>query len=331
MSAEKILGELKKGSFKPVYWLEGEETYYIDQIIHYAEHHILNESEAGFNLTVFYGRDADWTQVVNACRRYPMFADKQVVLLKEAQHMKDIDKLESYFENPLPSTILVIGYKEKKLDGRSKLVKLLKQKAEFLQTKKLYENQLPEWTQKMIAEQGLSINNKALMLLVEHVGNDLSRLANEVEKLAVNLGARKSITEEDIEKYIGISKEYNVFELQEAIALKNFPKALRIIQYFESNPKAGPIQQLLPTLYGYFSKIYMLFGNDVNEKNAHTLFYNNPYATKAALQCKDLYGYNGVEKCLLLLHHYNLKSIGINDAGTEDGDLLKEMIVKMMY
>ena len=220
MSVEKILNDWKKKHFKTIYWLEGEEDYYIDQVMNYAEHQILTESEAGFNLAVFYGKDANWADVVNACMRYPMFAERQVVLLKEAQQMKEIDKLEPYIENPLSSTVFVVSYKEKKVDGRSRLAKLLKEKGELLTTKKMYEKDLPGWTSELVESKGYSINNKALMLVVEHVGNDLSRINNEIEKLTVNLGSRKSITEEDIETYIGVSKEYNAFELQDALAKK---------------------------------------------------------------------------------------------------------------
>src|SRR6478672_3972735 len=184
MSAEKILGEWQKKNFKPVYWLEGEEPYYIDMLVNYAEHQILNESEAGFNLTVFYGRDADWTAIVNACRRYPMFAERQVVVLKEAQHMKDIEKLVPYIENPLPSTVFVVGYKEKKLDGRGSFSKLVK-KGGYLLSEKIKDYQLNEWTSNMIQQMGLSINQKALLVLADHIGNDLSRLQNEIDKLAV--------------------------------------------------------------------------------------------------------------------------------------------------
>src|SRR5215469_9497425 len=158
MSVEKILGDWKKSKFRPVYWLEGEEEYYIDLLVNYAEHKILSEAEAGFNLTVFYGKDADWTAVINACRRYPMFAEKQVVLLKEAQQMRDIEKLESYIENPLASTIFVVSYKEKKIDGRTRMAKLLKENAVVLTTKKLYESQLPEWTEELVQSKGYSIS-----------------------------------------------------------------------------------------------------------------------------------------------------------------------------
>ena len=272
MSAEKIIGEWKKKQFKPVYWLEGEEDFFIDKVVHYAEHNILSEAEAGFNLIVFYGKDADWAQVFNACRRYPMFAERQVVILKEAQQMRDIDKLEPYIENPLPSTVFVVSYKEKKVDGRSKLAKLLKTKGEMLTTKKMYDNQLPEWTVDLVESKGYSISQKAVLLLVDHIGNDLSRIDNEIEKMLVNLGGRKNITEDDIEKYVGISKEYNAFELQAAMASRDLAKAIRIVQYFEANPKAAPIQLILPTLYNLFSKTYMIFGQ--NSKDEKTVALN---------------------------------------------------------
>jgi DNA polymerase-3 subunit delta len=331
MSVEKILGDWKKAKFKPVYWLEGEEDFYIDQLVHYAEHEILSEAEAGFNLTVFYGRDADWTAVINACRRYPMFAERQVVLLKEAQQMRDIDKLEPYIEKPLASTIFVVAYKEKKVDGRSKLAKLLKDKAELFTTKKMYDNQLPEWTSGLIRSKGFEITQKALLLLVDHIGNDLNRINNEVEKLLVNLAGRKQITEDDIERYVGISKEYNVFELQDAFAKKDRAKAIRIIQYFESNPKAAPIQLILPSIYNFFSKAYMIFGqNSQDEKSVATTIGVNPFFVKDYLAAVRNYGYEGIEGGLLLLHNYNLKSIGIGSSGVEDASLLKELVVKMM-
>ena len=331
MSAEKIITEWKKKQFKPIYWLEGEEDFYIDKVVDYAEHNILSESESGFNLMVFYGKDADWTQVINACRRYPMFAERQVVLLKEAQQMRDIDRLESYIENPLTSTVFVVSYKEKKVDGRSRLAKLLKTKGEMLSTKKMYDSQLPEFTSELVHAKGYSISQKGVLLLVDHIGNDLNRIDNEIDKILVNLGSRKNITEDDIEKFVGISKEYNPFELQAAMASKDLPKAMRIIQYFEANPKAAPIQLILPTLYNLFSKTYMIFGqNSKDEKTIATNIGVNPFFVKDYVLTAKNYGYTGVESALLLLHHYNLRSVGVNDVGTSDASLLKEMVVKMV-
>ena len=331
MSVEKIISDWKKKLYKPVYWLEGDEDYFIDKIVQYAEHNILTEAEAGFNLTVFYGRDADWTQVINACKRYPMFSERQVVVIKEAQHMRDIDKLESYIGQPLSSTVFIVAYKEKKVDGRTQLAKLLKTKAELFTTKKMYDNQLPDWTTELVKGKGYTISQKGVLLLVDHIGNDLSRIDNEVDKMLVNLGGRTNITEDDIEKYVGVSKEYNSFELQSAMAAKDLPKAMRIIQYFEANPKAAPIQLVLPTLYNLFSKTYMIFGQ--TSKDDKTIAANigvNAWFVKDYLLVARNYGYNGVENALLLLHHYNLKSVGVNDTGTSDASLLKEMVAKMV-
>ena len=338
MSAEKIISEWQKKVFKNIYWLEGDEDYYIDMIVDYAEHEILNEAESGFNLTVFYGKDADWAAVVNACKRYPMFAERQVVLLKEAQQMKDIDKLESYVENPLSSTIFVVAHKTKTLDKRSKLHKLLKKSAEIFTSEKIKDYKLQEWIGEYVRSQGYKINAKAISLLDEHLGNDLNRIVNEIEKLSLNLKGKKGlpadkqeITEDDIERYIGISKEYNVFELQAAIAKKDLAKAIKIIQYFEGNPKAGPIQMVLPALYASFSKVYTVFGmSDRSEAALKPHFYFNSNAVKNAMETINNYGYDGIERILLLLHHYNLKGVGVGDTGTSDASLIKEMVVKMV-
>lgn len=338
MSAEKIIIEWQKKVFKNIYWLEGEEDYYIDRVVDYAEHNILDEAEAGFNLTVFYGKDADWAAVINACKRYPMFAERQVVLLKEAQQMKDIDKLESYVENPLSSTIFVVAHKTKTLDKRGKLYKALKKSAEIFTSEKVKDYKLQEWIGEYVKSQGYKINAKAISLLDEHLGNDLNRIVNEIEKLALNLNSKKGlptdrqeITEDDIERYIGISKEYNVFELQAAIAKKDLAKAIKIIQYFEGNPKAGPIQMVLPALYASFSKVYTVFGmSDRSEAALKPYFYFNSNAVKNAMETINNYGYDGIERILLLLHHYNLKGVGVGDTGTSDASLMKEMVVKMV-
>ena len=331
MSAEKLIGDWKKKLFKPVYWLEGEEDYYIDLLMNYAEHKILPQSEAGFNRSVFYGKDANWSDVVNACMRYPMFAEKQLVLLKEAQQMKDLEKLENYIKNPLASTIFIISHKEKTINKTTKLGKFIKKECELFTSEKIRDYKLVEWVTDYLKSQNFTMSSKAIQLLTEHLGSDLSRIVNELEKLTLNLGDRKNINEDDIEKFVGISKEYNAFELQAAMSKKDLVKAIQIIQYFESNPKAVPIQLVLPALYGFFSKLYIIFGMaDKTEAALRPLFYNNPYAVKEAMATAKMYGYEGVERSLLLLHEYNLKSIGVNSTGTSDASLLKEMVVKMM-
>ncbi|HYC40207.1 MAG TPA: DNA polymerase III subunit delta [Chitinophagaceae bacterium] len=331
MAVEKIIQDWKKGHFLPICWLEGEESYYIDKVVGYAESNLLPASEAAFNLTVFYGKDAQWQDVINACRRYPMFGTRQVVILKEAQQMKDIEKLEAYVENPLQSTLLVVAYKDKKLDARRKFAKSIKEKGVLLTTKKLYENQVRPWTEELLRSKGLIITQKALALLVDAVGNDLSRIDNEISKISVNLGERTQITDSDIEEFIGVSKEFNVFELQTALAARDLPAAIRIIQYFEANPKAGPIQMVLPSLYSFFSKIYMMYGTDRrDDQSLASMFGIPPFVLKDYKTAAKNFNYEDVEKALLLLHHYNLRSVGVNDSGTTGGSLLKEMVVKMI-
>ncbi|RYY58754.1 MAG: DNA polymerase III subunit delta [Chitinophagaceae bacterium] len=331
MAVDKIIADWKKGVFKPVYWLEGEEEYFIDKVMHYAEHQILSEADASFNLTVFYGKDSSWTDVVNACMRYPMFSERQVILLKEAQQMRDIEKLQNYVEHPLASTVFVVSYKDKKVDARTKFAKVLKEKGIMLTTKKMYENQLPEWTREMVKEKGLAIDEKGVMMLVDHIGNDLTRMVHEIEKITVNLGKRKTITAEDVEEYVGVSKEFNVFELQAAIARRDLARGIRIVQYFESNPKAAPIQLVLPALYSFFSKVFMVFGaGTTDEKAIPGIIGVAPFQAKEFMAASRTYNYQGVERILLLLHQYNLRSVGINNAGANDGALLKELLVKIM-
>lgn len=331
MSAQYVIDDWKKGKFKPYYWIEGEEPFYIDQVINYAEHHLLSPEEAGFNLHVLYGKDTLWSQLVNICQQYPMFGERQVVILKEAQHLKDLDLLISYFENPQPTTLLIIGFKEKKLDKRGKMPKVIQAKGEMVTTKKVYENQLPIIVSKMATELGFTIDQKALHLLIDHVGNDLGRLFNEIEKLSVNIKGRNDITTADIETFIGISKDFNAFELQDALATKDLAKCIRIIQYFDSNPKAGPIQLIIPSIFQYFSKIYKLHGiGNTSDSVLRPLFFNNPVAMQQAKEAYRNYSIRELEKIFLLLEHYNLRSVGLNDQGTSDADLMKEMVCKII-
>lgn len=330
MDYQDIIKDWKQKKFRSLYWLEGEEDFFIDQVTNYAERHLLDESEKGFNLTILYGKETSWSAVINACRRYPMFAERQVVVLKEAQAMKDILKLEAYIDKPLDSTIFVVAHKQGKIDGRSKMAKLIKERGVLLSTKKMYDNQLPGWVEAFVSGLGRAISQKAGILLVDHIGNDLSRMANEIEKLLVNLPPDKKIDENDIEKYVGISKEYNVFELQNAIGQKDMGKVMRIIKYFAANPKAGPIQMVLPALYNFFSKMSQIFGVKGGEKEIAAALGVHPFFVKDYMAAARQYGVEGTEKAILLLHNYNLRSIGINDSGVEDGELMKELAYKIM-
>ncbi|WP_126247319.1 DNA polymerase III subunit delta [Chitinophaga rhizosphaerae] len=330
MDYQDIIKDWKNNKFKPLYWLEGEEDFFIDQVVNYAEHNLLSEADKGFNLTVLYGKDTDWATIINACRRYPMFAERQVVILKEAQAMRDLLKIEPYIDKPLESTVFVVAHKQGKLDGRSKMAKLVKERGVMLSTKKLYDNQIPQWAEAYVRSQGLAISEKACVMLADHIGNDLSRIANEIEKLMVNLPQGKKIDESDIEKYVGISKEYNVFELQNAIGQMDMTKAMRIVRYFSANPKAAPIQVVIPSLYGYFAKINLLFGAKGGEKEMAAALGVHPFFLKDYMSAARNFGPNGTERAILLLAQYNLRSIGIGDAGNEDGELMKEMVYRIL-
>ncbi|MBW7838854.1 MAG: DNA polymerase III subunit delta [Chitinophagaceae bacterium] len=331
MTSLSIIDEWQAQSFRPIYWLEGPEDFFIDEVMYYAEHNLLTEDQASFNLTVFYGKDAEWAEVVNACQRYPVFSNRQVVLLKEGQQMRDLEKLEPYFEKPNEATTFVISYKGKTLDGRTRFSKVVRKNGVILTSKKIYDNQLPAWTNSYVQSKGFKITPKALSLLADHIGNDLSRITNEVNKLIINISPDKPITEEDIEKYIGISKDYNIFELQEALSFKNRAKAIRIVQYIDTNPKAFSAQSILPALYGYFTKLMII--SQLPDKSENTLrvhFNNNPSAITQSIAALKNYSFKDMEQALILLHHYNLKTIGIDTYTNAIGPLLKELVYKIM-
>ncbi|MEO5967818.1 MAG: DNA polymerase III subunit delta [Ferruginibacter sp.] len=329
MSVEKIISSWRKKEFKPVYLLHGEEDFFIDQIVEFAEKNILSESDASFNLSVFYGKDAEWTDIINVCKSYPMVSDMQVVILKEAQQMKDFAQLESYVLKPLKSTLFIIAHKTKPVDKRTKLGQLLVTKSENFLSTKIDDEKLHDWIIKIVKSKALLITPKAAILLEEHIGNDLSRISNEVEKLSLNVKGKDKIDEDDIEKYIGISKEYNVFELLDAITKKDLSKSLTIINYFESNPKASPIQAALPAMYPFFSKAYAAFGlKDISSESLKSVvFYKQIQQTKDAIKN---YGKDGIERIILLMNDYNLKSLGVGSSGVSGPELLKEMVIKII-
>ena len=329
MSVDKIISAWKKREFKPVYLLHGEEDFFIDQVIDYAEKNILTESEASFNLSVFYGKDAEWNDIINVCASYPMVSDMQIIILKEAQQMKDLAKLESYILNPLKSTLFIIAHKTKTVDKRTKFGQLLVAKSETFLSSKIDDEKLHDWIIKLVKSKALLITPRAAILLEEHIGNDLSRISNEVEKLSLNVKGKDKIDEDDIEKYIGISKEYNVFELLEAVTRKDLAKSMTILNYFEANPKAAPIQAAIPAMYSLFSKAYAAYGlrDQSNDSLKSIVFFKQLQQTKDTIKN---YGRPGIERIILLMNEYNLKSLGVGSVGTPGAELLKEMVVKIV-
>ncbi|MGL6022175.1 MAG: DNA polymerase III subunit delta [Chitinophagaceae bacterium] len=317
--------------FQPVYWLEGEESFYIDKLTQYAEEHLLTPAEKDFNLSILYGKDTKWTEVLNACRRYPMFAEKQVIILKEAQQMKDWEMLESYFENPPSTTLFIIAYKGKKIDARTKLSKILKNQ-DFIYTfnKIKNETQLVQWIDNYIEQHQILINLNAKHLLGQHIGNNLHRLDNELAKLKLNVIDRE-ITVDDIEKYIGISKEYNVFELQNAIGKKDVGRVYEIMTYLQKHTKSFPLIMIVPTLHGYFSKLYALSTINTNdEKQIAQSLGISPFFLKDYLVARKNYNFDELSAIILLLEEYNLKAVGILPSSSNAENLLKELVQKIL-
>jgi len=327
----KIINDLKAGTIKPIYFLMGEEPYYIDKLTEYIENNILSEDEKGFNQTVIYGRDATIEDIVSNAKRYPMMAERQVVVVREAQELsRTIDKLESYAENPQPTTVLVVAYKYKTLDKRKKLVKLIAKNGVLFESKKLYENQVGTWIQRLLQGRGYSIEPKANAMLVEFLGNDLSRISNELDKLQIILPKGHTISPKDIEYNIGFSKDFNVFELQNAIGSKDQLKAYKIAQYFADNPKDNPLVVTVSLVFGFFVKLLKYHGlKDKDPRAAAPVLGVNPFFMKDYEVAIKNYPMKKVSSIVASLREIDVKSKGVGANSLSNHDLLKEMLVKI--
>jgi len=340
MTAPEILKDLKNRKLKPLYLLHGEEPYFIDMLGNYIEHNLLSDAEKGFNQTVVYGKDTDMMTVLNAAKRYPMMADYQVVLVKEAQDMKwgkedsdgkTIDPLLSYLEKPLPSTILVFCYKYGKFDKRKKTYKAIDKNGVVFESATLYDNKVPGWIEDFVKEKGYRINAQAAALLGEYLGNDLSKVANELEKLMLNVNSGQEITSKEIQDNIGISKEYNVFELQTALARKDAVKVNRIINYFEANQKANPMVVVLGTLNNYFSKVLRYhYATDKSPNGVARELGVSPFFVKDYETAARTFNYGKTMQVIGLLREYDLKSKGV-DSNADNGQLMKELMFKILH
>ncbi len=330
---ENILSDLKKKNFHPVYFLTGDEPYYIDQISDYIQESVLGEAEKSFNLTILYGKDTDARTVINTAKRFPMMSDRQVVIVKEAQDMAGIDDLIHYIENPLPSTLLVLNYKYAKPDKRKKVFKSLIKNSVYLESKKLYDNQVPGWISGYLSAKNFSIEPKASALLYEFLGSDLSKISNEIDKLIISLGERqKIITSALIERNIGISKDFNNFELQNAIGKRDVVKANRIINYFADNQKNHPLVLTINTLYNFFSRVLIYYW--IDDKSRDSLAEQmgvRPFFVKNYVEAARNYNASRVIRIIELLREYDMKSKGYKGTVISPGDLLKELIYKILH
>lgn len=327
----KIVNDIKGGNIKPIYFLMGEEPYYIDRLSDYIEGSILTEDEKGFNQTVLYGRDVSVEDIISTCKRYPMMAERQVVIVKEAQELsRTIDKLESYAEQPTPTTVLVICYKYKTLDKRKKVTKQLEKNGLVYESKKLYENQVGQWITRVLQGKGFAIEPKANAMLVEFLGTDLSKINNELEKLQIILPKGSTISAKQIEENIGFSKDYNVFELRKAIGERNQLKSYQIAKYFADNPKDNPMVMTTGMIFSFFVNLLQYHGlKDKNPKNVAAVLKVNPYFLKDYDIALKNYPMKKVSAIVAALRDVDLKSKGVGANNMDHGDLLKEMLVKV--
>lgn len=347
MDFNQIMSDLKKKAYRPVYFLMGDEPYFIDMISDYIENNVLDESEKEFNQSVLYGRDITAADVIGAAKRFPMMSEYQVVIVKEAQNIRDLvgkDKEESnskdktkhpfaaYIENPQQSTILVICYKYKSIDKRTSIAKLIDKNAILFESKKIYDNQVPDWINNYLKGKEYTIGPKASALLTEYLGTTLSKISNELDKLMINLPPKSEITVEHIQTNIGISKDYNVFELQTAIGKKEVLKANRIINYFSANEKDNPMVVTISSLYSYFCKLLSYHfltdkskGSVAAALGVHPFFvgdYERAAKNFSVGKLKSIFGY---------LREYDLKSKGVDRGSSSEGELLKEMVFKILH
>lgn len=330
---EEIISDLKKKIYKPVYFLAGEEPYYIDLITDYIEEKALSESEKAFNQVIYYGESTSVPSIIEVSRRFPMMSEHQVVIIKEAQNLKKIEDLAIYVEKPLSSTILVINYKYKTLDKRTRLTKLLQGNAVYYESVKLRDYQVPAWIERYLMTKGIKTDPSACAMLTEFLGTDLHKIANELDKLIITLPAGKPfITSELIEKNIGISKEYNNFELQKAIGEKNILKANMIVNYFNDNPKNNPITLSIASLFSFFSKLLTYhYLTDKSKAGVASALKVNPYFVKDYETAAMRYNASCTVHIITLLRTYDMKSKGFGDLSSEPGDLLKELVFKILH
>ena len=328
---KQIVADIRNGNIKPIYFLFGEEPYYIDKISQFIEKNVLTEEEKGFNQMVLYGKEASIDEIVGNAKRYPMMAERQVVIVKEAQELsRTIEQLVDYAENPQLTTVLVVCYKYKKLDKRKKLYKSVSKHGVLFESKKLYENKVSEWLRKVLHGKGFSISHKAAIVLVEYLGTDLSRISKELDKLTLVLPKESQITPADIEEHIGISKDYNNFELKKAIGERNVLKATRIVNYFAQNPKDNPFVLTVSLLHNFFSQLLQYHGlNDHSPKNVASALRINPYFVGEYQIAAKNYPMKKVSSIISHLREMDLKGKGVGATAIPQADLLKELMVKI--
>ena len=332
VSFDNLLGELKYHIYSPVYLLHGEEPYFIDIISDYIEQNVLSDLEKEFNQTIVYGKDSDVRTLISYAKRFPMMANYQVLIVKEAQDLDKIEDFLPYLEHPLSSTILVLCYKYSKFDRRKLFFKAVEKHGVAFESAKLYDNKIPDWISDYLRKRKYAITPKAAALLTEFLGADLGKIVNEIQKLLINIPAGSEINEEYVEKNIGISKDFNVFELQKALGKKEVVKANQIILYFAANPRENPLVKTIPSLYSYFSKLLLYhFLPDKSRNAAAAALSVNPYFVADYQFAARNYPVGKLLSIISYIREYDLKAKGVENASASDGDLMKELIFKILH
>jgi len=333
MDYKEIIQQTKKKIFSPIYVLHGEEPYFIDLISDYIEDHALDPAERDFNQTVLYGRDVKWAELIALAKGFPMMANYQVIIVKEAQNIYDIETffeaLSLYLQNPQKTTILVLCVKYKKLDARRKYMKVIQSAGILYEAPRVYDNQVPGWVNAFVKEEGYKIGEKASMLLSEFIGNNLSRIANELNKLYILTPKGEEITPDLIEKNIGISKDYNMLELYKSVAFKKHEVTFKIIDYFGQNLKENPPEKVIPMLFSFFNKVMIYHNTEVKSDAVLKSLFG--YFQRDVATAAQNYSMPKLLKIFDALREYDLKSKGVNAANVPKDQLLMEMIIKVVY
>ncbi len=334
---DAVIKELKSKILKPVYFLHGDESYYIERISDILESSVIPESERSFNQFVVYGRDSDISAVLSNARRFPFMAERQLVVVKEAQKLPGLDtkdgqkKIEDYVLNASPTTVLVFCF-HGMVDERKSYLKAISTHGVLMQSKKLYDNKMPDWVSSHCQKEGVKISPKAIQMLVDNIGNDLKRLANEITKINVNLRVDQGIDADVVERFVGISKEYNVFEFQKALATRNILKSNQIANHFAANPKDNPLPPIIIILYGYFSKLLLLHvSQDKSERALAGILGVNPYFVKDYLLAARNYPLPKITQVIRFLREADARLKGLDGTSPGDGELLKELVFKIIH
>ena len=333
MDYAQIIKELKDKKYASVYFLEGEEPYFMDQISHFILEHVLSEEEKGFNQSILYGKDLSIDAIMTAAKRFPMMAERQVVVIREAQNIRNIEDLATYVENPMRSTILVVNYKYKTIDKRKKLYKAVQKNGIYLESKSLYESNIPNWITNYLKEKNLGIDPRAAQMITDFVGSDLQRIVNELEKVTISMVPGTSILPEDVEKNIGISKDFNMFELQKALGNKDILKSNLIVNYFIDNEKQNPLPAILGMLVGFFRKILIYHSIEIksDRNNMAQKLGVNPYFINDYISAGRNFTLDKAINIISMMRDYDLRSKGGRGGTTENGDLLRELTFKILH